>query len=192
MLWKSICDIIFHNARINFPIVVCKALAHVQEHVECNSGLLGRKLILNNFSSSDDFILFSHANVNQANKIRFVGFFISNSNYVINVAGCCAQAMDDSSLDDLFALGIALQTTSDQRLGIKHIFFHSPTMLATITNPDPVVTWRFNSQIANIRYLLNEHDSHAIHCILRHWLLSAVHLATHGFNFSALNLFLFG
>lgn len=121
-----------------------------------------------------------------------MGFFITSSNYVIYIAGCCAHDMDDASLDDLSALGVALQTASDHRLGIKHIFVQSPTTSATIVNPDPVVTWRFNAQITNIRRLLNEHASPVVHCIPCHWMQPTVHLATHGLNYSVLNLFLFG
>ncbi|XP_039129310.1 uncharacterized protein LOC120265457 isoform X2 [Dioscorea cayenensis subsp. rotundata] len=41
MLWKSRCNIIFHNACINLPTVVCRALAHVQEYTDCNRSLIG-------------------------------------------------------------------------------------------------------------------------------------------------------
>lgn len=95
-LWKSRCDVIFCNANVNIPASVCRALAHVQEHANCNKGLLGQKLILNNFSYSDELFLFSHASINQGTKVRSVGFFLSNANYVVNIAGCSAQAIDDS------------------------------------------------------------------------------------------------
>lgn len=114
LLWKSRCDVIFRNASVNFSVIICKALTHEQEYTNCNKGLLDQKLILNNFSYSDELLLFSHASINQCSKVRSVGFFISNTDYAVNLAGCCAQAMVDSSLDDLFALGVALQTALDK------------------------------------------------------------------------------
>lgn len=139
-LWKSRCNVIFRNANVNIPTAVCRALAHVQEHTSCSKGLLGQKLILNNFSGADELFLFSHVNTNQSTKVRSIGFFISNANYVVAITGCFADAMDDSPLDDLFAIGVALQTALDKHLNVKHVFVNTPNSHIVLNNPDPVTT----------------------------------------------------
>lgn len=157
LLWKSRCDHIFRSICINLPTVVCRALAHVQEFTDCRRSLLGRRLLLNNLSSSDDFVLFSCVIYNPATKVRSVGFFITSSNYVIFIAGYCLISSHGWCVVGWPLRSrrqLDLQAASDHRLGIKHIFVQSPSTSATITNPDPVVSWRFNTQLSNIKRLL--------------------------------------
>ncbi|XP_039134269.1 uncharacterized protein LOC120271661 [Dioscorea cayenensis subsp. rotundata] len=170
LIWKSHCDVIFRNAIINIPAIACRALSHVQEYTASNRCLAGHKLILNNFSCANELFLFSHSSPNP---------------------GCCAIAMIDSLMDELSALDVALHSVLDNRLNIKHIFVNTTTTLSILNHPNPVTTWRFNSQIANIRSLLEELGS-SIHCTPKTWMLPAVNLATHGVNSSDINLFLFG
>lgn len=191
-LWKTRCDVIFHNANINIPASVCKAIAHVQEHINCNSGLLGQKLILNNFSCCDELFLFAHISTNASTKVCSVGFFLSNANYSIILARCVALALDDHSRDDLFALEIALRATIQCHSPVKHIFVDIYSTIHALQVSDDVLNRRYSSQLTSIRSLLNAHGSPSVYCIPGTWMAPAISLATLGFNYSTLNLFLFG
>ncbi|XP_039138896.1 uncharacterized protein LOC120276239 [Dioscorea cayenensis subsp. rotundata] len=114
----------------------------------------------------------------------------SSSNY--NLLGYCAQSMVDTSLDDLFALGVALQTILDKQLSIKHVFVNTPATLNGLNDSNTVISWSYTLQISSIRSLLNALGSPSIHCIPIAWMTPAVNLATHGFSFSVLNLLLAG
>ncbi|XP_039118928.1 uncharacterized protein LOC120255096 [Dioscorea cayenensis subsp. rotundata] len=192
MIWKSRCDVIFRNTHFNVPTVVCRAIAHVQEFTVCRESLFGQMLILNNIPKSDNFILFTYSCVQQASEVCSTGFFITNTNYVVKLAGCFSFPVSESSLENLSATTAALQSALDHGFYIKHIFVQTPSIASSIFTPEPVITWRFRSQLEDIRFLLNVHDSPRFHCIPRLWMSPAVHLASLGLNFSTLNLFLFG
>lgn len=107
-IWTSRCNIIFKNHRPNHSLVVHKAFAHAREFDFWSSIPLGKNLIHNNFSSADDLFLFSHATVNNTTQGRSIGFFISNSRYLVCLAGCLSQSLMINSSDELFALEVAL------------------------------------------------------------------------------------
>lgn len=150
------------------------------------------RLILNNFSHADELFLFVHASTNHCSMVSSVGFFVSNAQYTVSLAGCYSQALDDNALDILFALRVALQVMLDSHYSIKNIFVNASAPLSVITNPDIVITWHFRSQIDLIRSLLNMLSSPVIHSIPGSWMFPATSLTTFGFNDPALNLFLFG
>lgn len=100
--------------------------------------------------------------------------------------------MDESTRDDLFALNVALYASTDKHYIINHICVSSLGLTIALYSSALVTTWPFNSQIDEIRSLLERHDSPSIHCIPVSWMQPAVSLATHEFNHSLLNLFLFG
>ncbi|XP_039115766.1 uncharacterized protein LOC120251270 [Dioscorea cayenensis subsp. rotundata] len=191
-LWKSRCDIIFRNANLNPPTLVCKAISHVQDHFECRKNLLGSRLILNNFTLDDELFLFVYASTNLCSMVSFVGFFVSNAQFIVSLAGCFSQVLDDNTPVSLLALRVALQVMLDSRLPVKNIFVDDSAPIAVISNPDPVITWRFRPLIDLIKSLLNFLGSPVIHIIPDSWMMPAASLATLGFNDPALNLFLFG
>lgn len=192
LIWKSRCDVIFRNASINIPVIACRALSHVQDFCASNRCLLGQKLILNNFTCADELFLFSHSSSNPDTSVCSAGFFLSNSNYVVHLAGYCPISRNDSSLDEFSALFAALQSVLVNRLNIKHIFVNTSTIPSILCRPNPVTMWRFCSQLANIRSLLTALGSPSIHCIPLTWMTPAINLAAHGINSSDENLFLFG
>ncbi|XP_039130894.1 uncharacterized protein LOC120267295 [Dioscorea cayenensis subsp. rotundata] len=181
LIWKSRCDVIFRDAHLNIPVIVCRALSHVQEHIAGRRCLAGQKLIMHNFSCADELFLFSHSSSIPGSSVSSAGFFLSNSNYVVNFAGCCSIVKSDSVLDEIYAFAVALQSVMDNHLTIKHIFVNTYETLNILSH-----------QIAHIRSLLDDLDSPTIHCISKSWMLPAVNLATHGVNSSDINLFLFG
>lgn len=78
-IWKSRCDAIFRNLSPNFSAIICRALAHVQDHSIGGKDLLGQRLFLNNFSSTDGQFLFYHMRINHKTQVRMIGFFIANA-----------------------------------------------------------------------------------------------------------------
>lgn len=189
-LWKAQCDAIFRNVPPNFPVMVSIAIAHVQEHINANRDLLGRRLILNNFSSADGLLLFSHASFSQNTQVRSIGFFLSNSNGIVFFSGCSSQPMDSTSSDDLFALEVALQVALETHHRVQHIFLDNHTACICINSPEPTTSWRYNHQLSKLRALLELHEGPRIHSIPRSWMSPASKLATLGYNYSNLNLFL--
>lgn len=138
LIWKSHCAVIFRNAHINTPVIVCRALSHVQEHTAGHRWLAGQKLILHNFSSADELFLLSHSSSNPASSVSSAGFFLSNANFVVYLAGCCTLVQSDSVLDELSALAVALQSVLDNQLNIKHIFINTSEILSILRHPVPV------------------------------------------------------
>lgn len=56
-IWKARCDAIFNNINPNFSSIAIRAVAHVKDFMKENTSLLGRHLLLNNFSPSFLFML---------------------------------------------------------------------------------------------------------------------------------------
>ncbi|KAH7667047.1 Reverse transcriptase zinc-binding domain-containing protein [Dioscorea alata] len=141
-IWISRCNAIFKNISPNPSAIVSQTIAHVREFSNNLSNPLGKKLILNNFSSADGYVhvLFTHAITNPSSQVRSIGFFISNSNYIVSLAGCLSQSMLNNSL---VALEVALQTAMDYHFRIKHIFCDHHGIKNTIWNPDQLISWRF-------------------------------------------------
>lgn len=189
---KSHCDAIFRNANPNYPAIVCRAFAHVQEFINCRSDLLGQRLVLNNFTSADGQFLFIHTCFNQSNKVSAFGFFITKPNYTVSIVGCCSQPFNNFPLNNLLALKIALHVALDNHITIQHIFNEDISTTRIITNPDPTLYWNYNNLIHNIQSLLNMHGQPKIHVILGSWMAPVSKVVVLGFNHSSLNLFLFG
>lgn len=145
-----------------------------------------------NFSNAVGLFLFSHVNCNHNTRVSSIGFFITNTDYVILLACCCSHPLDVATKDDLFGLSMVLRVAADYHYSIKHICANNSETPAIIYGPAQVTTLSFNSQIEDIRSLLGSHGSPSKHCIPISWMHPAVSLATYGFNYSALNLFLFG
>lgn len=168
-----------------------QAITHTREF-NCFSDPLGKKLILNNFSNGDDNFLFTHAIANPNTQVRSIGFFIINSNYIVSLAGCLSQSMLNNSLDELFALEVALQTAMDFNIRFKHIFCDHHGIKDTIWSPDQLTAGRFRPQISYLKFILDMSNQPHLHVIPSAWLMLAINLATIGFNYQHLNLFLAG
>lgn len=155
---------------------------------------LGKKLILNNFSSADGYFLFIHATLNRCTQVRSAGFFFSNANYVVSLAGCLSQPLNDSSSDEIMVLEVALQTAIDLHIPVKHIFCAHHTILEFIQSSDQLTSWRFRPQLNNLKFLLDMCERPNIHLIPLSWQESipAANLASIDFKHRNLNPFLFG
>lgn len=191
-IWKSRCDAIFNNSPPNFSAIVNRSIAHAREHSKSNRCLLGKRLILYNFSGADDHFLFTHAILNESRRVRAIGFFLSSANLLVSFAGCLSQPADDNSSEALLALDVALQFALDFQLPVKHIFSAYHTDLAMLKRPDHVIAWRLHSQISNIRFLLAMTGNAHIHEIPHSWMAPATLFASYGLVHQSLNLFLFG
>lgn len=144
-IWKSRCDAIFNNSPPNFSAIVNRSIAHAREHSKSNRCLLGKRLILYNFSGADDHFLFTHAILNESRQVRAIGFFLSSANLLVSFAGCLSQPADDNSSDALLALDVALQFALDFQLPVKHIFSAYHTDLAMLKRPDHVIAWHLHT-----------------------------------------------
>lgn len=71
----------------NYPIIICQAIANAQEFSQANLNQLGKQLIHNNFSSNDGLFLFSTIVWNDMAKVCGSGFFYTDSNNSLVVAG---------------------------------------------------------------------------------------------------------
>ncbi|XP_039131287.1 uncharacterized protein LOC120267678 [Dioscorea cayenensis subsp. rotundata] len=105
---------------------------------------------------------------------------------------CIAQSQFVNSSDILFALEVALQISLDLNYHIKHIFSDHLDLFKIIMNPDLSVSWQFHPQISNVKFLLDMFGCPKLHSIPSAWMLPAINLASIGFNFHHLNLFLDG
>lgn len=73
-IWKASYDAIFRNISPNFYVIACKSIAHANEFSLEHMHLKGRKLILNNFSSSANQFLFTCATQDHTS-ISSIGFY---------------------------------------------------------------------------------------------------------------------
>lgn len=74
-LWKARCDAIFNCINPNFPSIAIRAIALVKDFMQENTSLLGRHLLLSNFSHVDGLFLFYAHKWNETNKTGNLGFF---------------------------------------------------------------------------------------------------------------------
>lgn len=190
-IWLGRCNAIFKNITFNQSTIVNQAIAHTREF-NCFSDPLGKKLLLYNFNYGDGNFLFFHAIGNSRTQVRSTGFFIANSNYKVILAGCISQSMLDNSLDELFALEVAMQTVLDFNIRIKNIFCDHHGVRELIWKPDLRTAWRFCPQISNLKFLLDCFNQPNLHVIPADWMTPAINLASIGFNYHHLNLFLGG
>lgn len=191
-IWLCRCDTIFRNTSPWFSFIVPRAAAHVEEFSRCNSNLWGRKLLLCNFSSSDNNFLFTHATSNQHRQVSSAGFFFTNVNYEVSLAGCSSRRSSEFSSDTLFAVEAALNAAMELNKPVKHIFCDLQDIIHLLNCTDHVTSWRFDDQINNLKFLLDSWGNPLIHVIPSSWGSPAVGLAMHGLTHHHPNLFLFG
>lgn len=142
-IWICWCNAIFKNLRPNYSVIVNKAAAHVHEFSISTMNPLGKKLILNNFSSADGYFLFINATSNHTTLVKSVGFFFSNANYVISLTGCISQPMNGNSSDEIMVLEVALQTVIYFHIPVNHIFSAHHTILEFLCSSDHITAWWF-------------------------------------------------
>ncbi|KAH7664993.1 Non-specific serine/threonine protein kinase protein [Dioscorea alata] len=191
-IWKARCDVIFNNISMNCMLIANRSVAHVNDNFLSNCCLLGRRLILNNFTSADDHYLFTHAVRSEAGQVLAFGFFLANTNFHVSFAGCCAQPTNDNSSVVLSALEVALRIAMEFHLPVKHLFCVQHHDLYLLHNSDPVICWHLHTQISNVRFLLDMNSFINIHNVPPDWMTPAAMLASHGLLHQTLNLFLFG
>lgn len=114
------------------PSIAFKAVAHVKDFLQENSSLMGRRLLLNNFSLVDSLFLFYAHWWTDTSKTGKLGFFISNHTHAISCAGCCTFKAESPSEAGIKALGIAVRTSVNRQLNIRH-FLHCNHDLSQIT-----------------------------------------------------------
>lgn len=138
------------------------------------------------------FFLFFTTNWNSALKVSHLGFFISNSNYLVSCAGCCAFNSDSPADAKLKALDTALCTTINNQLQIHHIFTCCKETLQNLNPANSIVTWRLSLAISVVNLLLEHAGYPKIVEFPRSWMTSTISLAVLGANLHCLNLFLIG
>ncbi|XP_039136968.1 uncharacterized protein LOC120274488 [Dioscorea cayenensis subsp. rotundata] len=192
LLWKARCAAIFSNIRPNYPLLVRKAIAHVQEFLQGNASLCGRRLLLNNFSHADGLFLFFAFSWNCANKVGHLGYFVSNSTHIINCAGHCCFTAESIFEAAIHALNTAIYNAINRQLNIRRIL-HCHQLISQLlyNNCEPVI-WRFSHAISNINNLLRFVMNPPLVEIPRCWNSPAIALASSGANNHNLNLFLTG
>lgn len=191
-IWVCRCDYIFRDSRPIFPSIFARAVAHVEEFSWCNSKMLGRNLLLANFSSADDYFLFSHATSDQSIGVSSTGFFFSNANYMISIAGSSSRPLSDTHLDAILAVEVALQAALDLHIPVKHILCDHAAITHLLNCSDHIASWRFEDQVNNLKFLLDACGHPRIHIIPSFEGYPAASLATYGLLHQQLNLFLFG
>lgn len=191
-IWICRCNAIFKNVCPNYSSIVTRTTVYVDEFSLSTKNPFGRKLILNNFSTADGYFLFTHAATNYNLQVRSICFFFSNANYEISLAGCVSQCLLDYSLDEIFALEVALQTALALHIPVKHILYEHHAILDLIQCSDHTSSWRFQQQISNLNFLMDMCNRLHIHIIPASWGIPAANLASIGFHHQHLNLFLFG
>ncbi|XP_039136204.1 uncharacterized protein LOC120273607 [Dioscorea cayenensis subsp. rotundata] len=191
-LWKARCEAIFNNIIPNFTNISVKAIAHVKDFMQENASLVGRKLLLNNFStSSGSFLFFAHRWIDSSN-IGKLGFFISSHTYRVSCVGCCSFSMDSHLQAGLKALCIAVQSSLDRQLVVRSILHSSydlPQSLKSDRNP---VAWRAAQDISSVTHLLQLAGNPTLVAIPARWNGPASALASVGSNNHTLSLFLSG
>lgn len=93
------------------------------------------KLILNNFSSAANQSLFTCAFQSRSNLVSSIGFFFSNSNYVISIASYLSCPVDDHTSADLLSMEVALQMASDCQIHVQHMFTFNQESLEILKHP---------------------------------------------------------
>ncbi|XP_039136961.1 uncharacterized protein LOC120274484 [Dioscorea cayenensis subsp. rotundata] len=191
-IWIARCNAIFKNIRPNLSIIASRTSAHVQDFFCSNLEPYGRKLILCNFSSADGPFIFTHAISRLEIQVRTIGFFISNANYKVILAGRWSQPLDDNSSDAILAIEAALQTTLQLQIPVKHIFSCHHSDLNFIRETNHSLAWRFRPQLSNLNFLMDMSSHPRIHVIPSSWMRPAISLAGFGLRRQNLNLYLVG
>lgn len=191
-LWKARCDAIFNNVKPNCFIIASKAIAHAKDHLLEKSSLLGRRLLLNNFTQANGLFLFYALRWNDSSKTGKVGFLVSNHAYIISCAGCCTFYADSIIEAGLQALCIAIRSSLDRHLDFRCIL-HCNRDLSQLLKADrnPVV-WRSSHSIADCIHLLHLASNPSLIDISPKWNAPAFALSNAGNNNHSLCLFLSG
>lgn len=166
-IWKIGCDAIFRNISPNYSAIVSRTLAHAIEYSQDNWNLIGKKLILSNFSSADGH---TYANWSHNSLVSSTEFFISDSHYVISLAGCLAFPTGDTTNANITSIDITLQAAMDFHIGIQHIFTVNSASMEILMSYESPFTWRFNQQTSNVKFLLDVANNPSIHIIPNAWM----------------------
>lgn len=109
----------FKQAAPNFSVIAAKAFAHAKNYSNATTPLVGRKLLLNNFSNADGPFLFISTSFVPRNE---VGYFISNHNKFITSLGCGPISGNSRILIELQALQLILHELLRDQVHLHHIF----------------------------------------------------------------------
>lgn len=129
----------------------------------------GKKLILNNFSQSDEHFLFNYSIFNLHKNVVSIGFFVSNSNYNISIAGCLSHSSPDSFHGEILAMEVALHSTLEMGISVKHVFLTNQSIPALLNSFNSINPWHWNEPLSNLKFLLDMMGSPQLHVIPKSW-----------------------
>lgn len=183
-IWKAKCNYIFRNELPNYNTIASKAIGHAKEFSSYAKPQLGKSLIISNFFTSDGPLIFTSVVWHEEHFDGDTGFFISNSNLSIFLAGC-SYILTISRMDaEANALIVALNNICNNNVSVQHIFISYSKLLAAIK-----IGWCFNHWITTIRNLIISTGNPRIHVIPRCRIGAAYKFAMHGSNLHITPLF---
>lgn len=144
---------------------------------------------MNDFSDDAGLFLFFSSLWSTTNQVSGAGFFITDSNYSIILAGCCPFSSCNNLDADLQALILALRSIVNGNLFVQHIFNSSSDFNSLIHSADSSCTWHYTHWLNTLKHLLAAARRPHLHFIPRHWLSPALKLATHASNLHDITLF---
>lgn len=119
-IWKARCNAIFKNEEPNFINISRKAYALAQEYFVAAKHYHSKSLILSNFLSADAPFLFSVAFCSGDLNFGVAGFYITNANHVVSLAGCCGAGFYITDANHVISLAgccpISVTSTLDAEL----------------------------------------------------------------------------
>lgn len=131
-IWKMRCDAIFQHISPNFSRIACRAFNFAKDLSNGNKPLLGRKLVLCNFSDFDGPFLFLASNWKVDTQVGRIGFLGVHSNFHVSFASCRALNDEDWMIAELQAISMALCATLNNCFPVKHIFLQHSDILSII------------------------------------------------------------
>lgn len=109
-----------------------------------------------------------------------VGFFVSNSNYQVSIAGCGSIVASSSPLAKLNALNISIMAALNQHSSLYHIFTASNDLLQLLNSIQNNLDWRLTQWTQIVRGTINAAGAPRVHQISMDWIHPASSLAIHG------------
>lgn len=153
-IWKARCDSIFRATSINIRLISIRAFQFAKSNFHIGYNMIGKKLLLNNFTSTDGLFLFSEAHWNEDNKVGFIAYFISNSNYKIILAGCrpveCSSKLEAEVLALICALGLCVH----HQFLVQHVFISCSNLKCLQNNANSWCGWQHRRWINTLFYML--------------------------------------
>lgn len=152
---------------LTFFVIVIKVVSYANANLSALKNSSCRKLILSNFTSSDNPFLFSMSSWNATHQVRSGGFFVSFSDFNIFIAGCLSLNAESQIEADILTLAATLNVVTYRPFQFSNIFVSNTMILEIIHLGNPVCSWRLSSYIDRLKILLSQVNRPSINSILR-------------------------